>query len=107
MEDLKKLYDVLIRDGYYTKSYEDFQVSFESPEYQDKVYGVVSRDGLFTKDKETFLNKYSVKKKDDSDSPLISPEGDTESSSTTETEDVSLASGQTPRELSFIEQQGS
>ena len=63
MEELQKLFDVLTRDGYYTKSFEEFQNQFGTTEYQDKVFDVVSRDGLFTQDKTAFLNKYSVKKK--------------------------------------------
>lgn len=63
MEEIQKLYDVLVRDGYYTKTFEEFTTQFEDPSYQDKVFGVVSRDGLYTKDKESFINKYSLKKK--------------------------------------------
>jgi hypothetical protein len=66
MEELEKLYNVLKRDGFYTKSFEEFQTQSEDQEYQEKIYGVVSREGLFTKSKEDFLNKYFVKKKDDS-----------------------------------------
>ena len=63
MEELEKLYEVLTRDGFYTKSFEEFQTKSEDPEYQDKVYEVVSREGLFTKSKDDFINKYFVKKK--------------------------------------------
>ena len=63
MDELKKLFDVLTRDGYYTKSFEDFEVQFSSPEYQNKVYNVVSREGLFTKSQDDFINKYTLKKK--------------------------------------------
>ena len=63
MDETRKLYDVLVRDGYYTKSFEDFQVQLNDPTYVDKVYGVVTRDGLFTQDKEVFIEKYKVKKK--------------------------------------------
>jgi len=63
MEEIQKLYDVLVRDGYYTKTFEEFTTQFEDPSYQDKVFGVVSRDGLYTQDKESFINKYSLKKK--------------------------------------------
>ena len=64
MEEIQKLYDVLVRDGYYTKAFEEFTTQFQDPTYQDKVFGVVSRDGLYTKDKQSFINKYSLKKKD-------------------------------------------
>ncbi len=65
MDETRKLYDVLVRDGYYTKSFEDFQVQLNDPAYVDKVFGVVTRDGLFTQEKEVFIEKYKVKKKDE------------------------------------------
>jgi len=84
MDELKKLYDTLVRDGYYTNSYEEFIQKYNgSDAYKDQVFGVVSRDGLYTKSKEEFLLKYKspelktesfvedeveVKKKDASDS---------------------------------------
>ena len=71
MDEIKKLYDVLSRDGYYTKSFEDFQVQFASPEYIDKVFNVVSQDGLYTKDKDSFVEKYTLKKKEDTELPLV------------------------------------
>ena len=64
MEELQKLYDALSRDGYYTKSFEEFQEQYADPAYRDKVFGVVTRDGLYTKSREEFDAKYSpVKKK--------------------------------------------
>jgi hypothetical protein len=69
MDELQKLYNVLARDGYYTKSFDEFKIKFQSPEYQDKVFSTVSREGLFTKGKEDFLSKYAapaIKKKEDS-----------------------------------------
>jgi len=84
MDELKKLYDTLVREGYYTNSYEEFIQKYNgSDAYKDQVFGVVSRDGLYTKSKEEFLLKYKspelktesfvedeveVKKKDASDS---------------------------------------
>ena len=84
MEELKKLYDTLVREGYYTNSYDEFVQKYNgSDAYKDQVFGVVSRDGLYTKTKEEFLLKYKspelkteslvedeveVKKKDASDS---------------------------------------
>lgn len=76
MEELQKLYDVLVREGYYTKTLEEFITQFEDPTYQDKVFNVVSRDGLFTKDKESFVNKYSLKKKESTEGMVsISEDG--------------------------------
>jgi len=75
MEELQKLYDVLVRDGYYTKTFEDFTTQFQDPDYQEKVFNVVSRDGLYTKDKDSFLKKYSLKKKDELDMVSVSEDG--------------------------------
>ena len=63
MEELQKLYDALSRDGYYTKSFEEFQIQYQDPAYRDKVFGVVSRDGLYTKSREEFEQKYTPLKK--------------------------------------------
>jgi hypothetical protein len=68
MDELQKLYNVLVREGKYTKDFEQFKIKFQDSEYQSKVFDVVSRDGLYTKDKDSFLKKYSInsslKKKD-------------------------------------------
>ena len=58
MDELEKLFNALTRDGYYTKSFEEFQTQYNDPVYRDKVFGVVSRDGLFTKTREEFDLKY-------------------------------------------------
>ena len=73
MDELKKLYDVLTREGKYTKSFEEFQTKWNDPTYKDKVYDVVSRNGLYTKDKNEFLTKYSgspIDASQDSEDPL-------------------------------------
>ena len=60
MDELKKLYDVLYREGKYTKSFEEFQTKWgQDQAYKEKVFEVVSRDGLYTKDKDSFFQKYS------------------------------------------------
>jgi hypothetical protein len=62
MEELQKLYDVLVREGKYTKSFEEFQSKWSQDEaYKNKVYDVVNRDGLYSKDRESFFQKYSAK----------------------------------------------
>jgi len=60
MEELQKLYNVLSRDGLYTKSFEEFQQQYSDPAYAEKVFGVVSREGYFTGDKDAFLSKYPI-----------------------------------------------
>ena len=67
MERLKKLYDVLLREKYYTNSFEEFQKKFEDPKYVQKVYEVVKRDKLYTKSFEDFNMTYNLKKKDSSE----------------------------------------
>ena len=69
MDQTIKLFEILKRDGYYTRSLEEFKKQFQDPKYQDKVFNVVSRERLFTKSKEDFLNQFVVKKKDISDLP--------------------------------------
>ena len=61
MDKLKKLYDVLVRDGKYSKSFEEFQQQYQDPNYQKKVFDVVSRDGLYSKDFNSFTAQYSGK----------------------------------------------
>jgi hypothetical protein len=60
MEELQKLYNVLSRDGFYTKSFEEFQQQYSDPAYAERVFGVVSREGYFTGDKDAFLSKYPI-----------------------------------------------
>jgi len=90
MEELQKLYNVLVREGKYTKSFEEFQSKWSQDQsYQTKVYDVMSRDGFYTKDKNSFLQKYSgnvtqsvpVKKKDTGVSGTPSPQQGTMASS--------------------------
>jgi len=59
MDELEKLFNVLSRNGYYTKSFEEFQAKYNDPAYRDKVFSVVTRDGLFTKTREEFDAKYA------------------------------------------------
>lgn len=60
MDELQKLYDVLVKEGKYTKSFQEFQAKWSQDQaYKDKVFDVVSRDGLYTKDKNSFFQKYS------------------------------------------------
>lgn len=60
MDELQKLYDVLVREGYFTKSFDEFKNKWQDESYKSKVYNVVSRDGLYTKDEQSFYDKYSL-----------------------------------------------
>jgi len=62
MDQVKRLYDVLVRDGHYTKSFEEFKGRFENEDYQQRVFDVVSKEGLFTKGINEFKSKFVVKK---------------------------------------------
>eukprot|EP01046_Picozoa_sp_COSAG06_P068632 COSAG06_NODE_18342_length_892_cov_1.242119_1_plen_69_part_00 len=59
MDGLKKLYDALISEGFYTKSFDEFKQQYQDESYRDKVFGVVTSEGLFTKSREEFDSKYS------------------------------------------------
>jgi hypothetical protein len=67
MEQPKKdLYKKLNTDGVYTKSYEEFEQQFSSPEGQGKLYQKLNADGKYTKSKEEFVGRFfaePVKKK--------------------------------------------
>ena len=58
MDELEKLYAVLKRDGYYSKSFVEFVRQFENQDYRSKVFNVVSRDGLYSGQAQDFENKY-------------------------------------------------
>ena len=83
MDKIKKLFDVITRDGYYNKSFEEFQVQFQDEEYQTKVFDVVTRDGLFDKTFEEFKGMYAspvveevIEKKNPNDTTLASASED-------------------------------
>jgi hypothetical protein len=75
MDELQKLYDVLVREGKYTKSFNEFKARWSDDQsYKDKVYDVVSRDGIYKKDKNSFLNQYSgVQQTETSEEQSIKP----------------------------------
>ena len=49
MNELQTLFDVLVREGKYTKSFDEFYLQMQGEDYQNKVFGTISRDGLYTK----------------------------------------------------------
>lgn len=65
MEAIEKLYNALVKGKYYTKSFEEFLVQFEQPEYADKVFETLTRDEFYTGSRESFHAQYSLKKKED------------------------------------------
>ena len=105
MEELQKLFNVLKREGYYTKSFDDFQSQYQDEAYRDKVFNVVSRDGFYTKSKEEFLSKFSlgdVKKKDSI--PLEERVDVTESVTEEVPVEDTLSALQSPEQFQFGEQ---
>ena len=42
MQELEKLYNVLSREGLYTKTFEEFQVQYDDPSYRDRVFKTIS-----------------------------------------------------------------
>jgi len=59
MDNLEKLYNVLKRDGYITKSFDEFvDQATQDADYQDKIFNVVSRENLFTGGPDEFSEKY-------------------------------------------------
>ncbi len=73
MSEIKKLYELLSREGYYSKSEDEFYQRYNNDsDYREKVFNVVSRDGFYTKRKEDFFAKYNpVKKKEGLESFLV------------------------------------
>ena len=74
MNELQKLYEVLVREGKYTKSFEEFKIQMQDDNYQNNVFEVVSRDGLYTKDITSFKNKYMGKVQGSTVDPTMSQE---------------------------------
>jgi hypothetical protein len=60
MDEVERLFEVLKRDGYYTKSFEEFKEQYADESYREKVYEVMSRDKYYTKSRDEFFQQYSV-----------------------------------------------
>ena len=54
----KRLWSKLSGSKLYTKSYEDFEKQFSTPESIDKLYGVLNQKQLYTKTKGEFINQF-------------------------------------------------
>lgn len=54
----RQLYDKLYQGQLYTKSYEDFDKQFNTPESIDKLYNNLSSSKLYTKSREDFSNQF-------------------------------------------------
>lgn len=53
-----KLYNKLVEDGKYTKSFDDFELQFSNEVSRTNLYNSLSKDGLYTKSYDEFNNNY-------------------------------------------------
>jgi hypothetical protein len=61
----QKLYSNLVKDGLYTKSYDEFSSQYSTPEAQAKLHKGLLEDGLYTKSAKDFSAQYF------SDAPVV------------------------------------
>ena len=54
----RKLFNNLVQDGLYTKSYEEFSNKYSTPESQAKLHQGLVKDGLYTKSTKDFSLQY-------------------------------------------------
>ncbi len=64
MSELESLYRVLVDQGLYTKSFDEFKQQYSDDQYKKKVFDVVKEKKLYTKEFSDFTDKYSEKKND-------------------------------------------
>jgi len=54
----RALYDSLKKDGYYTRSYDEFQKQFSDPEKAKRLYTMMNADKLYSKPPEVFMQQF-------------------------------------------------
>jgi len=57
---MEELYNQLYKDGKYTKTFEDFQVQFGTPEKSEKLYTALNQAGDYTKSFGDFQTQFSI-----------------------------------------------
>ncbi len=69
----KKLYNGLIEEKMYSKSYDEFRKQYSTPESLTKLHDGLIEEKLYSKGKDDFINQYfpELKKKEDSPSPSL------------------------------------
>ena len=87
---LQKLYQGLVQDGSYTKSFEEFQTQMQDANYRANLYNGLVEDGDFTQSQEVFENTYGPGKSTSSASTVV--EQDKQSVQNTESELESISS---------------
>ena len=60
MEDLELLYDTIVDNNLYSKSFDEFKVRYEDEDYQENVWKVVSENDLYSKSFQEFQDKYNL-----------------------------------------------
>ncbi|QDP68135.1 MAG: hypothetical protein Unbinned1473contig1000_13 [Prokaryotic dsDNA virus sp.] len=79
MNDSKeKLHKLLVEQGLYTKSYDEFNEQFSLPEKQQKLYSLMQTKGLYTKSQDDFSSQFFA------DSPVVEEVVDLKKKGTTE-----------------------
>jgi|11_taG_2_1085331.scaffolds.fasta_scaffold00298_7 hypothetical protein len=78
-ESHQKLYDLLIDQKLYSKSYDEFTSQFEDEEKQQKLYDLIQQQNLYSKSYDDFTQQFfSQKKKDGPSESDASPFGGSE-----------------------------
>ena len=57
---MEKLYNQLYKDGKYTKTFEDFQNQFGTPEKSEKLYTALNQAGDYTKSFGDFQAQFNI-----------------------------------------------
>ena len=92
---MEELYNALVEQGKYTKSFEDFKAQFSAPEKTKMLYESLNSSGDYTKSFENFTSQFGFsEKKNQVDTPSDGQEEVTESITETPTELGSLDSSQ-------------
>jgi hypothetical protein len=83
---MEELYNALVEQGKYTKSFEDFKAQFSAPEKTKMLYESLNSSGDYTKSFENFTSQFGfAEKKNQVDTPSDGQEEVTESITETET----------------------
>ena len=83
---MEELYNALVEQGKYTKSFEDFKAQFSAPEKTKMLYESLNSSGDYTKSFENFTSQFGfAEKKNQVDTPSDGQEEVTESIIETET----------------------
>ena len=69
---MEELYNQLYKDGKYTKTFEDFQIQFGTPEKSKKLYTALNQAGDYTKSFDDFQTQFSIAGKTN-DSASVDP----------------------------------